>query len=102
VAIYLEQTRGRHWSNLLPYGELTSPALFGLTLAVGVATESILPQNRVYILLTFTYLAVVAAVAWIGLLRHWPWWVRWVVYATATATLVVSLLGIAMTDDRFF
>jgi hypothetical protein len=86
VVVYLDRAYGRRWSNLVRYAELTWPALFAVGLAVLAAVVGNEP-DRVSWAAGAGSFAVIAAVAWVGVVRRWRWWVRWGLYLLCTLAL---------------
>ena len=99
AAFYLIRTRGRRWSNLVLYAELTWPVL-GAVLVAGRLLTSLSSQTggvggdrrR----------SPCSSRPWpswrgLGVVRRWRWWVRWGLYAglTVLAAVVLMVVGIA-------
>jgi tRNA A-37 threonylcarbamoyl transferase component Bud32 len=97
AAFYLVRTRGRRWSNLVQYAELTWPLLVAvvapLTILTSFQTE---PGERAAILTTAGFFAAAGVVAWVGAVRRWRWWVRWGLYAALAVLATVALMGIGI------
>jgi len=87
VVMYLDRAFGRRWSNLVRYVELTwttGAAAVGVLLAVAVAAFA---EEQTFMWVGGGYLAALAVVAWVGVVRRWRWWVRWGLYALGTGIL---------------
>jgi len=103
VVMYLDRAYGRRWSNLVRYAELTWTTLFAVGMAiVGAVASTAQPGDTGYLFMWAAagYFAVLAVVAWVGVVRRWRWWVRWGLYAAGTAAAtgagaVVAVLNAA-------
>jgi hypothetical protein len=96
VVMYLDRAYGRRWANLIRYLELTLPTLF----AVGIPLLALFsPPSREdvgYTVAVVGYFAAAAVVACVGIVRRWPWWVRWLLYPLLTVVLLVIAVAIAI------
>jgi hypothetical protein len=95
VVMYLDRTRGRHWSNLVPYLELTIPTLFGFVACLVVLFMPV-QEGRIFIVVTGGYFIVLAAVAWVGNIYRWRWWIRWPLYAALTFAMFAVAVVVAV------
>jgi tRNA A-37 threonylcarbamoyl transferase component Bud32 len=98
VVIFLDRSHGRRWSNLVRYLELTVPTLFGVGAAMVVIVIGPPGEDRAVIIVIASYFAVVAVVAWIGVVRRWRWWVRWGLYMAITVALLGVAVAVALAD----
>ena len=99
VVVYLDRTYGRRWSNLGRYFELSLPTLFAIALPLYAVFNPPAAEDVKYLLVTTGYFAAVAAVAWVGIVRRWRWWVRWGLYAVGTVALFAIAVVIAIAQD---
>jgi predicted Ser/Thr protein kinase len=90
VVVYLDRAYGRRWSNLVRYAELTWTTLFAVS-AVIIGAVASTPQSgdtdSAFAWVGAGYFAVLAVIAWVGVLRRWRWWVRWGLYLLCTVAL---------------
>jgi len=99
VVMYLDRSRGRSWWNLVRYAELTWPVCFAAVagfLVVAYVTES---ADRAFLGACAGFMVVITAVAWVGIVRRWPWWVRWGLYMGVTVMFAVVAVAIAIAYD---
>src|SRR5262245_4766714 len=96
VVVYLDRSRGRRWANLVLYIELIGPAMFAVVPILMVAFSSPDSKGAVPMAIGGSYFAVIAVLAWVGVVRQWRWWVRLVAYAAGTVAflLAAALIGI--------
>jgi hypothetical protein len=97
VVMYLDRTRGRRWSNLIPYFELTVPTLFGFAACIFLLLGPPIPEHeRIYGFVTAGYFLVLSAAAWIGNVYRWRWWLRWPLYVLLTFAMFAVAIAAAM------
>jgi Protein kinase domain len=96
VVVFLDRAYGRRWSNLVRYVELTSSTLFAVGLVIVLLIGGAQPGDRGYFVVTASYFVVIAIIAWIGNVRRWRWWVRWLLYFGCTVALLIGATMIAM------
>jgi hypothetical protein len=95
VAYRLDRAWGRRWWTLVPYLEIVVPGSLALITLIGVVLQG-LSEDLVHgevnptpvplMVSVIVWLASLAAVAVVGIVRGWPWWVRLLLYvATAFA-----------------
>ncbi|HEX3152631.1 MAG TPA: serine/threonine-protein kinase [Gemmataceae bacterium] len=96
VVVFLDRAYGRRWSNLVRYVELTSSTLFAVSLTVVTAIGSVQSRDLGFFVVTAGYFAIVAVVAWVGIVRRWRWWVRWLLYFGCTVGLIIVAALIAV------
>jgi hypothetical protein len=87
VVMYLDRAYGRRWSNLVRYVELTWTAGSAAAVAFLAVTISAIEPPTALIWFVAGYFAVLAVIAWVGVLRRWRWWVRWGLYLLCTVAL---------------
>jgi Protein kinase domain len=99
VVMYLDRSRGRSWWNLVRYAELTWPVFMAFAAAL-VAIVYAEKTEDIRFMWTFAeYMAVLAVMAWIGIVRRWRWWVRLVLYFGVTVAFSVYLCATGMPAD---
>jgi len=94
--MYLDRTRGRRWSNLILYFELTFPVLFAFAGFIALMFAPPIPNEVAFVYVVIGYFAVLAAVAWVGNLLRWRWWIRWPLYIVLTFAMFVVAVGVAV------
>ena len=105
---YLDRARGRRWSNVILYAEMTFPAGLALLLGITVTLDSDpdfidTSDHSAWQLFgtMFGYFVVLATIGLVGVLRRWPWWVRWLLYfgVSFLAFFVLVLLAMKFTVE---
>ena len=94
VVMYLDRSRGRSWWNLPRYAELTWPLIFGITAAMIAIAYVPDKEEAAFIGVIAGYMTVLAAVAWVSLVRRWRWWVRMLLYLAVTVMFVAIMFAI--------
>ena len=96
VVVYLDRKYGRGWSNLVRYLELTVPTSIALAIAAVAVLVHVYGEDRGVLAATAGYFVLVAVLAWVGIVRRWRWWVRWLLYVLVTGLFIALVVALVI------